>query len=220
MSNSFKYTGSYIVAGGANESKEALCSLSKHVNPAVRRRLAENPCTPQEILMLLATDESTEVRAALAWNVAAQVDVLERLCLDEDVNVRLALTENHKLQKELLELLANDDNPYVQHHAKRSLDVLALEEQLVSESFCAQHGEEARLGELIVAVGLLNEKSMCLFVETAKERNLPLGHVLIRDGDLSRAIVAKALRMQCLVRENRISFDQAVAELRCFAHAD
>jgi hypothetical protein len=214
LTNSFRYTGSYILAGSENVSRESLHSLSTHGNPAVRRRLAENPCTPHEILMMLALDENTEVRAALAWNATAHADVLERLCLDEDVNVRLALTENHRLQKELLELLAKDDNPYVQHHARRSLEVVALEAQLKSESFCALEGDEAKLGELIVALGLLNEKSMRLFVETAKEKNLPLGHVLIRDGGLSKSIVGKALRMQCRVRENRITFDQAVAELR------
>ncbi|MFA7337700.1 MAG: hypothetical protein WC028_13010 [Candidatus Obscuribacterales bacterium] len=214
MSNSFNYTGSYIVAGSENESQESLSLLSKHGNPAVRRRLAENPCTPPEILEMLGTDEATEVRAALAWNIAVHFNVLERLCRDEDVNVRLALTENHNLPEELLVLLANDENPYVQHHAKRSLEVVAFEAQLTSESFCAQVGTEARLGELMVAAGMLNEQSMHAFVELAKEKKLPLGHVLILAGGLPRSIVARALGVQCRVREGSMSFDQAVAELR------
>jgi hypothetical protein len=214
MTNSFNFTGSYIIAGSENESQESLNSLSKHGNPAVRRRLAENPSTSHEILMMLSTDENSEVRAALAWNVAASVDVLERLCRDEDVNVRLALTENHNLQEELLVLLANDDNPYVQHHAKRALEVVALEAQLRSEFFCTQDGEEARLGELIVASGMLNELLMHAFIEVAREKKLPLGHVLIHKGGLSKSIVAQALRLQCYVRERSMSVDEAVAELR------
>lgn len=214
MSDSSNYTGSYIIAGDDNVPQESLSSLSTHGNPAVRRRLAENPSTPHEILMLLALDENSEVRAGLAWNTNAHSDVLKRLCLDPDVNVRLALTENHRLQKELLELLANDENPYVQHHARRSLEVVAMEAQLRSESFCSLEGDEAKLGELIVTVGLLDEESMRLFIERARHKCLPLGHVLIRDGGLPKSIVAKALRLQCRVRESRISFEQAVAELR------
>ncbi|MBA4049565.1 MAG: hypothetical protein C0464_01005 [Cyanobacteria bacterium DS2.008] len=96
--------------------------------------------------MLLALDENTEVRAGLAWNTKADADVLKRLCLDPDVNVRLALTENHRLQKGLLELLANDENPYVQHQARRSLEVVALEAQLENESFCSLDGDEVKHG--------------------------------------------------------------------------
>lgn len=220
MTDSFNYTGSYIIAGSDSVPEESVSSLSKHVNPAVRRRLAENPSTPTEILMLLALDECTEVRAGLAWNTTAHADILKRLCLDPDVNVRLALTENHRLQKELLQLLANDENPYVQHQAKRSLEVVALEAQLTNESFCSLEGDEAKLGELIVTLGLLNEESMRLFIERAKDKGLPLGNVLIRDGGLPKSIVAKALRMQCRVRENRITFEQAIAELRSNIHSD
>lgn len=214
MTNFFSFTGSYIVAGRENESQESQISLSKHRNPAVRRRLAENPCTSPEVLTVLATDENSEVRAALVWNSAVHVDVLERLCRDEDVNVRLSLTENHRLQEKLLVLLAEDDNPYVQHHAKRALELVALEAPSTDEFFCAQNGEESLLGELIVASGILNELLMHAFIEVAKEKKLPLGHVLIHNGGLSKSIVTQALRLQCSVCEGDKLFDDAVAELR------
>ncbi len=214
MSNSFKFTGSYIRAGDESESHQLLNDMAKHRNPAVRCRIAENPRTSPEVLAILATDAVTEVRAALAWNAAVHVDVLERLCHDEDVNVRLALTENQHLPEFLLELLAKDENPYVQHHAKRALEVVALEAQLESECFCSQDGSEARLGELMVAAAILDANSMNVLVETAKAKKLPLGHVLVLDGGLSKSVVAKALQLQCRVRASAMSFDQAVAELR------
>ncbi len=84
--------------------------------------------------------------------------------------MRLAMTENHKLQKELLELLTNDDNPYVQQHAKRALEVVRLEAELQNSSFYHRDGTEARLGELIIAAGILNEKLMHAFVDMAKKK--------------------------------------------------
>jgi len=55
---------------------------------------------------------------------------------------------------------------------------------------------------------------MHAFIEVAREKMLPLGHVLIHQGGLSKSIVAQALRLQCCVRESNMSVDEAVAELR------
>ncbi|MDX1987964.1 MAG: hypothetical protein SFV17_14850, partial [Candidatus Obscuribacter sp.] len=60
-------------------------------------------------------------------NAAVQMELLARLCKDEDVNVRLALTDNTSLPSELLELLAADENPYVQYHARRALELRSTE---------------------------------------------------------------------------------------------
>ena len=56
-----------------------------------------------------------------------QMEILARLCRDEDVNVRLALTDNVDLPPELLEILAADENPYVQYHARRTLELRGTE---------------------------------------------------------------------------------------------
>ena len=50
MGSAFKLTGSYILAGNLIEPGEKLNALASHNNPAVRRRLAENPGTPAETL--------------------------------------------------------------------------------------------------------------------------------------------------------------------------
>ena len=214
MASSHNSIVAYIKAGNADEAPRALSSLARHKNPAIRRRLAENPNTAQEVLQLLSVDESAEVRGALAWNASVSEEVLERLCLDPDVNVRLALTDNHCLPRAILMRLSADENPYVQHHAWRALEVAELETLLRIESFTVQHGLNAKLGDLIVAASLASDSAMRGYLETARARRLPLGHVLIRDGNMSKAVVARALKLQSAVRHSQISLDEAVAQLK------
>jgi len=214
LASSSKSILAYIRAGSADEAPRALSSLARHANPAIRRRLAENPNTAQEILQLLAGDESAEVRAGLAWNPSVSEAVLERLCADEDVNVRLALTDNHCLPRAILMRLSADENPYVQHHAWRALEVAELESLLRVESFTVQHGLNAKLGDLMVAAGLVSAVAMRDYLDTARVRRLPLGHVLIRDGNMSKVGVAKALKLQSAVRHSQLTVDAAVAQLK------
>jgi len=210
----FNFTGSYINAGGKGHSKEAQLRLAVHPNPAVRRRLAENPETASEVLAKLADDPEPEVRAGLAWNKAVTNTVLERLCQDPDVDVRLALTENHQLPGSVLAVLAEDENPYVKRAAQGALEILELEAYLEAQRFCIEAGLDARLGQVLVAADKVDASALAGFLETAQTRSEPLGHVLIRDGGLSKHLVGKALMLQFSVRNGAVTLEQAVEQLK------
>jgi hypothetical protein len=209
-----KDAGAYIKAGCETESKEALHELANHPSAAVRRRLAENPRVSRDIMALLAKDNDAEVRSALAWNSSAPLEILEKLCEDPDVNVRLSLTENHCIHKAVLQRLTGDENPYVQYHAQRALEVVEMEEQLEQRQFSFREGSDAKLGELVVQAGLTSEEAMKIFLETAQNTGQSLGHVLIMDGGLSRVVVAEALMIQCAIRDGNTSQDEGVARLK------
>jgi len=210
----FNYTGSYIKAGHENQTKETQRELATHANPAVRRRLAENPQTAIDVLEQLAIDADPEVRAGLAWNHSVSAELLENLCRDQDVNVRLALTENHRLPQSILAILADDENPFVQHAARSSREVLEMEMNLESQYFSHKPGEEAKLGDLLCSAGWLDRAALSTHLDTAQKAAIPLGHVLIRDGNFNKNVVGQALMLQYAVRTGIITSDQATAQMR------
>lgn len=209
---SYRFTGSYILAGDPNVPHETLRTLSQHGSPGVRRRLAENAQTPIDILESLSKDKEPEVRAALASNPAISKDVLERLCRDEDPNVRLIIAEGTLLDEEILRILAEDENPYVQGRAKRGLEVCAMERKL-NESFTHVVGQEAKLGELLVAAYIMTEEVVDRLVAYADSKGLPLGQYLVLEGKVDGGTIAHALALQSMIRNGKISLNYAVEKL-------
>lgn len=209
---SYKFTGSYILAGDPSVPHETLRTLSRHGSPGVRRRLAENAQTPQDILETLSFDEEPEVRAALASNPSISKEILDRLCQDEDPNVRLIIAEGTLLCEDLLLILAEDENPYVQARAKRGLEVCAMEKKL-NASFTHVIGREARLGELLAAASIMSEDVMERLVEYADSKGLPLGQYLVLEGKVDGATIAHALMLQSMIRNGKLSLPHAIKQL-------
>lgn len=111
----------YIRAGHPNASTAELWELGADNIDNVRRRVAENPKSPQDLLDKLSGDENPEVRIAVAENPYASTDLLNILATDEHVDVRYSLAENPNLPIEILTLLLDDENPYVSTRAQKTL---------------------------------------------------------------------------------------------------
>jgi hypothetical protein len=56
----------------------------------LRSRVAENPATPRDVLLLLTEDEAPEVRLAVAKNSNTRLDILAVLAEDLDEKVEQA----------------------------------------------------------------------------------------------------------------------------------
>lgn len=97
--------------------------------PGIRRRTAENPRTPVEILLNLSQDEHCDVRLAVAENPNTPEEVLSLLAEDEDADVRYGVAENPHMPEAILAKLAEDDNPYVRCRALKTLQMMSPEMQ-------------------------------------------------------------------------------------------
>src|SRR4051794_14652868 len=67
---------------------ETLCCLAFHPSAEVRRRVAENPQTPFDVLDWLCEDEHAGVRAAVASHPKAPQRAMALLVQDSDERVR------------------------------------------------------------------------------------------------------------------------------------
>ena len=204
----------YIKAGDQKASRETLWALYKKNSPRVKRRLAENIASPEELLRLLAADRNPEVRASLATNLLTPPDVLEKLSRDENVDVRLALANEINLPIHLLEKLAGDENPYVSDSAESTLDILYLEEQLKEISFVCEPGHLAKIGQLFLEAGLIIETDLEMCLTMSKTQEIPIGQILVKYKHYDPDVVLYALRMQTLVRKGKISLKEAAAKLQ------
>ena len=212
-----KEVNDYVEAGDQSASSEKLWNLYKKNCSRVKQRLAENPVSPEDLLRLLARDKNPDVRAAVASNDNTPPDLLEELSLDEDVNVRLILANEIKLPVYLLEWLARDDNPYVADRAESTLDILYLEEQLLSISFVCEPGHVAKIGQLFLEAGIIIEADLELCLSMSKTQEIPIGQILVRHKQFDPEVVLFALRMQTFVRTGKISFKGAVDKLQKYA---
>ncbi|NHK39681.1 hypothetical protein FJR75_09340 [Thermus thermophilus] len=89
---------------------EELWQWAKDPKPLVRRRAAENPHTPPEILEGLAEDEDLWVRRAVAANPSTPGETLRKLARDKEISVRKAVAGNPSAPAETLaELAKNED---------------------------------------------------------------------------------------------------------------
>ena len=86
-----------------------LNEISRSWDWHVRRKLAWNPDTPEEILQFLAKDAVQWVREAVAGNANVSVQSLTRLADDSSGFVRAAVALNSKATAELLEMMVTDE---------------------------------------------------------------------------------------------------------------
>jgi hypothetical protein len=75
-------------------------------------------------------------------------------------------------------------------------------------------GRTVRLGEILITAGFLDKAQLDQALRDGKETALPLGRILVLGRTLSEELVSAALTAQVLLRDGRISFDQAIAGLK------
>lgn len=209
-----RFARDYVLAGNPKTAARTLRRLASVGDAKVRCRLAENVNTPADVLQMLCVDSHPDVRAALVFNSAVNSDILRELCLDADVNVRLSMAERLELPEPVLALLLEDENPYVRDCAERTHEIRTLEARLTAESFVAERGEDARLGELLCSAGWLEQQHLSRLVSISECERIPLGQVILRETDLSHEVVVAALNMQLAIRRGRLAIAEAVNNLR------
>ncbi|MBX9689100.1 MAG: hypothetical protein K2X27_20495 [Candidatus Obscuribacterales bacterium] len=71
-----------------------------------------------------------------------------------------------------------------------------------------------KLGELLVAAGLLTRSEIEGHLALAKFMGLPLGNLLVREKKLSREVLKVAIRLQTLISDGMISLQLACRAMR------
>ncbi len=71
-----------------------------------------------------------------------------------------------------------------------------------------------KLGELLIEAGLVSRAQLEAALVQGDSTGLPLGRVLVTNGWLSEQLLSSALNAQILVRDRRVSRDQAISSLR------
>ncbi len=96
----------------------------------VRRGVARNPKTPQEILLQLASDDVIYVLWEVARNPNAPEDILIRLADDNIADVRQGVARNPNASGEVLLRLFDPDNKNFLHrvvdHSNCTIEVLTI----------------------------------------------------------------------------------------------
>lgn len=119
----------YLFAGKPTISTSDLARLSTCRSAAVRRRIAEHPRCPLELLTRLSVDEDIDVRAAVALHPRTPPSLAARLCADDSVDLRYEMASMPQLPFVLLDKLAHDDNPYVSERAEKTIKMIDYEKQ-------------------------------------------------------------------------------------------
>ncbi len=114
----------YIAAGDPRISELCVEKLASSNDPLIRRRIAENPSPPIQILFKLLNDEHSDERLGVSFNPIGQRPFLDELVADNDGDVRYGLAENAALPMNLIQKLANDENPYVAQRARKTVNRL------------------------------------------------------------------------------------------------
>lgn len=113
----------YVLAGSGRDHEKSLRRLARDANNDIRRRIAENPACPNDVLEQLALDDCTEVRIAVALNAKLDTQACCKLCQDPDPDVRFMIAATSYMPEVLLRVLASDENPYVQARANRTIQL-------------------------------------------------------------------------------------------------
>ncbi len=71
-----------------------------------------------------------------------------------------------------------------------------------------------KLGELLVAAGLITRHEVDGFLTLAKFMGLPLGNLLVREKKLSRELLKVAIRLQTLIADGMISLQLSCRAMR------
>ncbi|HEY9676730.1 MAG TPA: hypothetical protein V6C76_01920 [Drouetiella sp.] len=112
---------------------------------------------------------------------------------DKIIDMDLAIEALHKVSQ--------DDTPFEQ--ALRQLGWVPEATQLT-----------AKLGELALAAELIDEEQLNEALKTSQETGLPLGRVLVLIQALNDELLSASLTAQVLVRDGKISRDQAIQGLK------
>jgi hypothetical protein len=75
------------------------------------------------------------------------------------------------------------------------------------------HGKTNKLGEILLAAGIVDNQQLELGLQHSGVTGLPLGRVLINLGIISEQLLSSALSAQVLIREQRVERDKAVQGL-------
>jgi hypothetical protein len=94
-----------------------------------------------------------------------------------------------------------------------AVDAIAFEDQLKEDGFVPHAGAIARLGELLLAAGVIDSEILEASLAATKVEQLPLGRFLVKNQHLPPEIVIRALKLQSLVRLGKISVDSANEKL-------
>lgn len=206
----------HIQAGNELTTKKLLRKLSNSQDCKVRLRLAENPASPVDTLVRLAKDPNAEIRASVASNPATPKDIVRTLANDENDDVRLSMASDPHQSLEILAELGNDRNPYIRICASKTLEAVALELDLKHEGFVGLLGAHGRLGELLVAAGIVEKIEMEKHASKASALSIPLGRALLQAGLVDRGTIVYALKHQTLVRLGQIALTEAIEKISAY----
>jgi hypothetical protein len=204
----------HLQAGNPLSTAHRLRELLRSADLETRLRLAENEASPPDVLEKLSQDNDPEVRASVANNPSITSTTLEKLSTDAHEDVRFSLASNPNLPIQILQNLSQDQNPYVGDRAHKTIDGLVLELDLEAQGFVCLPGDNARLGELLVASGIIHQKEIDVAIVLAKSMKVPLGRALVQAGRIDRSTIVYALRQQTLVRLGQISLVKAIETIR------
>ena len=200
----------HIQAANPDSAAAKLRKLLKSGDRETRLRLAENPSSPPDVLTKLSKDYDPEVRTCIANNHSTPGDIIKNLSKDLHDDVRFSMSSNPCLPLEILCELSQDQNPYVRDRAHKTIDGVSLELDLQQQGFFSLPGTHARLGELLVASGIIGEQEIAIVVNYAQHTKIPLGRALVQAGRIDRSTVVHALQQQTLVRLGQLSLTLAI----------
>lgn len=209
----------YLKAGNPGTPPDELERIAA-TRPAliIRRRLAENPATPANLLAALAADDDVDVRIGLSLNPSTPLWLRRKLARDESATVRFALAEDPHTPITVLKRLEEDIHPHVQHQASRTIEVIQLELALAEEEYVIEEGASHKLGSLLVSAQLLTQAQIDEFLRIATENGCPLGQALARHRALPKQTITTALLIQSRLRREEISEVDAIEILERTRH--
>jgi len=179
---------------------------------AIRAALAANVDTPASILAALATDPDRLVRLAVATNFSTTTDILEKLALDDDLAIVCRLKELD-VSVDILVALMQNRNPYIRKQAELTWIGREFEKMLLESCPVQVAGDSHKLGELLVRSKIIQESDVTEALADCRLFRMPLGRALLQSELVSAEVLVKALHGQKLLREGKISVDDAIGEL-------
>lgn len=111
----------YVKAASPLTDAATLTVLSFCEWVPIRRRVAANRSTPENVLHSLAVDPSDEVKVAIACNCACPNNVIDKVLANSTPQVRLDIARNADACKYALEKLIHDKNSAISAAARLTL---------------------------------------------------------------------------------------------------
>lgn len=201
-----------VGAPGASIDIEA---LAQHSSSQVRSILASSLETPPEVLRLLANDKNSSVKLAAALNPACPLDILQSLSVDSDWSVRLGLASQLDVCDEILTALLTHRNPYLAAQSKHAIAAAAFERKLKEQNVIFVQGAKYRLGELLVEAKKLSPDHLARALKLGREHYLRLGRVLLQTELVQAPTLLEALRLQGLLRTEKIELAGVYEMIAC-----